>query len=259
MVRVELVPFGGECGYDLLVLDSRATVGDYLRAMELLSAEPRLARRRNPGGACYGCPRCCAERIPLTSIDALRLGERSAGGGKAAGTGPEAGRGRGGLSEGRFRPEKAGEPAAGETAGRALKAVRAYGWVGVWGRAVDITLRRGEEGECVLLDRQAGLCRRYDLRPLVCRTYLCSPVTRRARRLRETLVNLGQDELVRLLLECAGPEGFPINEADAPDLRPEDWTDKNAFSGKTDYGQVLLREVLPARLWQEVYRPSAGS
>jgi hypothetical protein len=73
---------------------------------------------------------------------------------------------------------------------------------------------------------------------------------------REVVVNRGQDELVRLLLEYAGLYGFPLNEADDVDLRLEDWQEpNNPYRGRTDYDEVLLREVLSQKLWKRVYVP----
>ena len=248
-VKVELVPFASECGYEIRVAHPQATVGDYLRALETLVGEPALTRRRNPGGTCYACPRCCAERIPITSIDLMRL----AGVQEVTGGVPDPGR----------RPRLSADgPRADDRRGATvrphplLSAVKEYGWVSVWGRVVDITLRRGEAGECVFLDLGSGLCRQYHRRPLVCRTYFCSPCGPLARKVREAVVNRGQDELVRLLLEHAGPYGFPINEADDADLRLEDWQEpNNPYRGKTDYDEVLLREVLSQKLWKRVYVP----
>ncbi|MGB9919494.1 MAG: YkgJ family cysteine cluster protein [Moorellales bacterium] len=252
-MKVELVRFGRERGYEIRITHPAATLGDYVRALEALTDEPALTRRRNPGGACYACPRCCAERIPITSIDALRLAEIPQAEAPQPGEerrSPARRRGREGGGRAR-KPERA----APDRGSRALDAVRRYGWVSVWGRVVDITLRRREAGECVLLDTGTGLCGEYERRPLVCRTFLCSPLGPVARRLREAAVNRGQDELVRLLLESAGALGFPINEANKADLRLEDWQGPNPYRGKTDYDQVPLRDLLPGSFWRRICPP----
>lgn len=274
-VRARLFPTAGGYGYDLVVTDPQATVADYLQAVAALEDREGLARQRNPGGDCYGCPRCCTGRIPLTSIDVLRLAASGPGGTiegllRANTPGPpNSGRPNGqgaacnwdtGLAE---RAELEGAGAKDDqgartkavlAASRVVEVVRRWGWVTVWGRAVDITLRCSEAGTCSLLDTTRGLCRHYDLRPLVCRTYFCCPTTRRAALARQAIVNRGQDELVRLLLQAAGIRGFPVNEATAPSLKRADWR-PNAFSGRQDYGEVLLAKVLPPRLWRALFRP----
>ncbi|MBC7347935.1 MAG: YkgJ family cysteine cluster protein [Clostridia bacterium] len=233
-VLVRRWPPGGG-GYDVVIVDAEATVADYLRALEPLAGDQGLRRARNPGGTCYACPRCCAERIPLTSIDVREL---------AAATAAGEGRGHAG------RPDALAQ--AGGEARLLLEVVRRYAWVSVMGRAVDVSLRRGEDGACLLLDAGRGLCRYYASRPLVCRTYFCCPASRRARILRERIVNQGQDELVRLLLEETGTAMFPFNEADAPRLCAGDWRE-NGFSGRRTYAEVRLREVLPRRWWRQFY------
>lgn len=267
-VELRLLNLRGSYGYDVVITDPRATVADYLQAVEGLMGADRVARLRNPGGTCYGCPRCCAERISLTSIDALRLAEAVGQGraqkrnggdkldqadafqrsGRTAVASREKGRGlKTGRREADERAPKDGLPGK-----RVLQVIRRYGWVTVWGRAVDITLRRHDDGTCVFLDTAKGLCLNYGQRPLVCRTYFCCPTTKRARLLREAIVNRGQDELVRLILQETGADKFPVNEADAPDLRPADWP-RNAFTGRRDYSEVLLKEVLSPKLWPKVF------
>jgi Fe-S-cluster containining protein len=229
-LQIALIRFGEGVGYDVRVISPRATVSDFGEVMEKVATEDRIARLRNPGkDSCLGCPRCCRERIPLTSIDALRLG----------------------TGEGRAGPRSAGvTPAARRTL---LAAVRRYGWVRVWGRAVDISLRLQEDGYCVFLDRQRARCRIYPWRPLACRTYICAPCSSRVMQVRQLVINRGQDELVRLILEEAGVSGFPVNEADDFDVRPEDWR-VNGFTGKLDYGEVRLRDLVSARMWRALRR-----
>lgn len=69
---------GGSAGYDLAVLDADATVADYLAALEAALRLLPLTRTRKPaalpaGRGCNGCTACCAERIPLTSVDYRQL------------------------------------------------------------------------------------------------------------------------------------------------------------------------------------------
>lgn len=206
--------FRGARGYDLVVRDENASVQDYLDALtEAIATLPltRLSRRRQD---CFGCDRCCAERAPLTAVDC------------------------------RFLMKATGERDPGAF-------LEKYASVSVDGPVVDIVLKPGGNGRCVFLDRQTKLCRVYDSRPLVCRTYICSPAARRALALRAAVVNKGEDELVRLWFKT----GMVIHQArnPRPDLR--DWP-PTPFAGKKSYREVLLREVLPSGLWRRIAAPS---
>ncbi|MEW6540552.1 MAG: YkgJ family cysteine cluster protein [Bacillota bacterium] len=189
---------------------------------EKLHLERPLDRGRAPGrGACTGCDRCCAERLPLTWIDCLNL--------KAA-VAPEAG-----LAD----------------------FLAAYAHVLVNGPAVDIILAAGADGSCCLLDRQNRTCRAYHARPLVCRTFICCPSTARARRLRAVLTNRGEDELVRQWLLDARRSRQPplIHEGSSPRPRLGDWP-PTPFAGCSSYREVTLKAVCPPGLWRAL---TAGS
>lgn len=216
LVRVIPLPRG----YDLRVTDPAASVQDYLEALE--GAEERLAipRQHRKEGPCRGCHWCCHERVPLTSVDVLLLQES-------------------------LRRE-----------GRDLawhQVLQRHAWVEVRGNIVDITLRRLPEGDCHLLDGEAGTCRRHPFRPLVCRTYLCCRLSPAARDLRSYIVNAGEDDLVRRWLLDARERGVEpyVHEAEDPRVDLNDWP-PNPFSGREAYAQVRLRELCPEPLWRKL-------
>lgn len=61
-IKVFLTEFDdGLFGYDLQVLDEKATVGDYLDAVENFQNQTMAE--------CYGCDGCCHERVPLMLCD----------------------------------------------------------------------------------------------------------------------------------------------------------------------------------------------
>lgn len=244
-VLLRLLKLGGKYAYDIEVCHPDAAVSDYLAALEQLDGVESLERLRNPGGSCLGCPRCCAERIPLTSIDAARLLHN----GRAVEEMLRGSRIRS-LNRGVGESEvvKSSLPAS------ARKAVAEYGWVRVWKNVVDISLRQEEDGSCIFLDRSSGTCSNYGNRPFVCRSFYCCQSSRRARLLRSAITNCGQDELVRLLIIEAGrPELILMHEADELELDRKDWP-VGAFTGRSRYEEVILKEVCSPGLWQRLYR-----
>ena len=79
-------------------------------------------------------------------------------------------------------------------------------------------------------------------------------ISPRARKLRETVINTGMDELVRLMLaEAENPEKLPCHEAFEPAVDPEDWP-QNKWTGRDNYSAIKLKDILPERLWQELIR-----
>jgi hypothetical protein len=136
---VQAVPamVNGQAGYDLRVNDQAATVQDYLEAVQRLSRSDKCYRSRRPEAAsCFGCDLCCRERVPVTLIDVLQL--------------------------------------AGGSIGRTIeRTIENLLHVFVEGRVVDITMGLDETGGCRLLDRTRDICKAYQQRPLVCRTFIC--------------------------------------------------------------------------------------
>lgn len=128
--------------------------------------------------------------------------------------------------------------------------LRKYATVIVEGPVVDIILKREGDNKCIFLDRKTKLCLVYDSRPFVCRTFICSPATYRALALREAIVNQGEDELVRLWFDA----GMIIHKALNPFPDRKDWP-PNTFTGKKDYNEIPLQEVIPAKLWRELTNP----
>ncbi|WP_066635028.1 YkgJ family cysteine cluster protein [Desulfolucanica intricata] len=218
-VKVMTKKFNGQTGYDLEITDERATVQDYLNALNEAIIRASLFRSRTKVRKCEGCDLCCAERVPLTWIDICRLREimkhRSA---------------------------------------TIQKVLDKYGYIVVDGPVVDIMLRRSQDNRCSLLDRSKGLCTIYHIRPLVCQTFICCPLSRRAERLREAVVNKGEDELVRMwLLEARAEHKKPlIHEGYRPRPELRDWP-PTPFAGCTNYNEVYLKSLCSKSLWTELY------
>lgn len=212
------VDIKGRAGLDILVLNPAASVADYITAVDAFIREAQIERPRSQGSPdCFGCYACCQERIPLTSIDYTRL-----------------------FNHLLFKSK--GQP------GHYF--LDKISHISVAGRQVDITMRLEEDGTCTFLERNKGLCSIYPIRPLVCHLYICVPLSKNAMDLKELVVNLGEDELVRLWLKEAVQVGEEpaYHEGDQPDLHIEDWVD-NPFSGTKDYRDVLLKDLCPPELW----------
>lgn len=221
MGRVEIRPFkespGGKQALEVVIRDREATVADYCKALEEYILKGEYRRSRSPKTNCEGCDICCKERIPLTSVDVMVLKKKAA---------PE-------LTLRDF--------------------LKRYAYIYLEGKAVDITLARDSRGSCLFLDPKTAKCRHYEARPLVCRTYICTPSSPDADELRDLLVNGGEDELVRLWLELEDAVLTIVHEAWEPDIDPEDWRE-SFWTGKQDYAALKLAEILPAGLWQRLTR-----
>ncbi|MCR4442741.1 MAG: YkgJ family cysteine cluster protein [Peptococcaceae bacterium] len=214
--RVEVVPYrkNGIKGLDIRVCDEGASVDDYCAALGdyILTADfDRLRARKS---SCEGCDVCCRERMPLTSVDVLTMHKKLA-------------------------------PAL-----DFAELLRRFTYIAVSGRSVDIVLARDYEGDCIFLDKKKKRCLHYQQRLLVCRTYICTACSPRAAKLREAVVNTGEDELVRLWIAAGGTEAA-IHEADAPDVQAADWPE-NAWTGKAEFSDILLVDMVTPELWTEL-------
>lgn len=230
-MRLEIVSkyFGnGDFGYDIKLNEDGACVQDYLDALNAALVDLNLSRSRQKTTVCRGCDLCCAERIPLTSIDLEILAAS-----------PHA------------------KVTLNDTGDGLPKMIKRFCHVYVNGRSVDITLRLGEDGKCVFLDRETKTCSVYDFRPFVCQTFICCSASPQALELREVLVNAGEDELVRRWLEYVKAATMELwyDEADDPDVDFSDW-DEGPFTGKKSYSQLLLKNLLPEDLWNKLRHAS---
>lgn len=214
---VEIAPYTGENldGIDVLLYNDNATIADYTKALDAYILKGKFTRLRSNTGQCEGCNICCQERIPLTSIDVRRLKREIA---------PD-------LDLPQF--------------------FQRYTYITVEGRAVDITLARDCQDKCIFLDPHTHKCLIYEARPLVCRTYICTKLSPQASEMRDYLVNSGEDELVRIWWESGQEKGLVIHEADDPAVIGQDWPE-NVWTGKTNYEELKIKEILPDNLWEKV-------
>lgn len=207
---------GKRLGLDLQINTDDATVEDYYQVLDSYIIEGQYQRERSAATTCEGCDTCCKERIPLTSIDVFTL-------------------------------QKAVAPDLGLN-----DFLQRYCYVSINGPVVDISLGHNAQDNCLFLNLTTGKCLNYLARPLVCHTYICTPLSPRARKLRETLINTGMDELVRLMvIEAGNPEKLPCHEAFEPAVDPQDWQ-PSQWTGLNNYSQLKLKDILPERLWNEL-------
>ena len=212
-IKASLAHFADAVGYDLEILSPEATAADYLAAVNQFQDEFVAP--------CKGCDSCCWERIPLTYLDVLAY-----------------------LADPRIQEAlPPGLPA--------LSAfVQQFCHVFGEGPVIDIALKQQANKACLWLDQSAQCCSRHPARTLVCQTFICLPHSEPAGKLRDLLLNIGEDELVRQYLLEAETFAIPlvIHEGKNPSPRLADYP-ATSFAGKTAYSQVLLRDVLPAELW----------
>ncbi|MGE5390001.1 MAG: YkgJ family cysteine cluster protein [Deltaproteobacteria bacterium] len=204
----------GQPGYDVKFTDSEVTVLDYLETINDFIENGELARLwPEERRHCQGCDLCCHEPLPVTSVDVLNICRATS---------------------------------------TDITTVFRYLWVEVRGNYIDITLRRGPRESCVFL-RENGTCSIYAYRPFTCQTYICCQTSAKAELLRSRIVNLGMDELIRSSILAFKAKGghLPLNESREALVSASDWPE-NCFTGKNDYGQVRLRDVLTSdfkRFW----------
>ena len=173
---------------------------------------------------CKGCDGCCQERAPLLSADVPALAEMLSG----------------------------------NSAWPAHAVVAAFGLLQVDDGVSDVMLRRDADGVCARLDRENRCCTIWPRRPFVCRSHFCLPRSDSLERLRQDIANLGLNELTRLLL-AEEAIGAPPVDGDrlAERLNGDDYP-PNAFSGKTDYRDILLKDCADSELWQELRSERKG-
>ncbi len=214
MDRVEAVPvvINGQAGYDIRVADPGATVQDYLDAVNRFIEAAQCYRARKPEADSCFACDLCCQE----RIPVTLIDALN-------------------MAEGDL----------GRFVGEMLH-------VYVEGRVVDITMGLNEAGKCLCLDSSRGLCRNYGKRPLVCQTFICCPLTRDARKLREEIVNAGEDELVRKWFKIkTWNNNLIIHEAVSPRPDPGDYP-RTPFAGAVSYRQVRLKDVCTPRLWKRI-------
>ncbi len=220
--RLKILPYNkyGALGVDLAVYSEEATVGDYCRAIEDYILCGSYERKRAQPGTCEGCDICCHERIPLTSIDVLGLKEQVA-----------------------------------SSLGLVLDLAdifQRFTYIAVSGRVVDISLSRQQDESCIFLNNETKKCLQYEKRPFVCRTYLCTNSSGRLAGLRDSIVNSGEDELVRMWLLTAKDNGYIMHEASEPAVSTADWPE-NVWTGKRSFAEVVIKEIVSPSLWADLF------
>lgn len=210
-------------GFDLMVKGDNVTVQDYLDHINKYILKGKFNRLRRDINDCEGCNGCCGERIPLTYIDVLN------------------------LSLAPYVKEIVGLENP-----KLKELVERIGQIIIEGRSVDIILDRNEKGECIFLDEDTKKCKIYQFRPLVCQTFICCQQSDRAEQLRNKIVNLGEDELVRQWLqECfQRQEPMFFHEAYEPDIRLEDWVETPFNTDK--YEKVVIKDICNLEQWQNL-------
>lgn len=163
---------------------------------------------------CQGCDGCCYERAPLTILDIEPLASL--------------------LPQSPYSAQQV------ITAFANLE-ILADG-------AIDISLKRDHQYGCYFLDSKNKICTQHQARPFVCRSHFCLAKSERAQALRSIITNKGMDALIYLLWqeEQAGADKI------LPPLDPCDYENNYLISNRS-YGQIILKELLPADFWRQIY------
>ena len=108
-----------------------------------------------------------------------------------------------------------------------------------------------EDGICDIAFRRDA----WQERAFVCRSHFCLPRSAVFSQLREEIVNMGENELTRLLLAEEANGALPLTPVSLKELvDPTDYPE-NPMSGKTSYDQIRLADVLSPALWAELTAP----
>lgn len=215
-INVFLAHFDDAIGYDLEISHDDATIQDYLDGLNNFQ-EKHVS-------SCKGCDGCCYERIPLTSIDVLRY-----------------------LAD----PDILSQ--LNKNIPPLSSFIHNYCHVLGNGPVMDISLKRNPDQSCIFLNQGEKICQNHISRSFVCQSFVCLPHSERAGRLRDILLNVGEDDLVHRYLKEAEEKGAALviheNHNAAPSLA--DYPG-NSFTGKSHYHQIPIKDLVPIDLWQEL-------
>ncbi len=167
---------------------------------------------------CYGCDGCCRERAPLIAADIPALASL--------------------LPDSEFPAHAVCENFA---------AIDIYK-----NGAIDICFQRDTSGACTLLNKKEKICTHHQQRAFVCRSHFCLPRTEAISRLREEVVNAGENELARLLLAEERSGAKALTGKNLAELIDADDYPPTAQSGKTIYDAIALKQTLSKELWQQI-------
>lgn len=116
----------------------------------------------------------------------------------------------------------------------------------------DIILRRDHNNFCKQLNQAGRFCNIWPQRPFVCRSHFCLPRSHRFEQLRSSIVNIGENELTRLLLAEEHTGATAIASTYLANILKEEDYPENGQSGRTAYTQIRLRDCVDEALWQEL-------
>ena len=197
-------------GYDLIVENEAVTLGEYVDALNDF--------QNSTMAECRGCDGCCYERIPLTIADF-----------------------------------ELARPLTAKLCGKAETDVTLVDWltavaeIHVADGAIDIVLKRNADLSCYFLNQERQECREHLYRSLVCQTHCCLPKSEIAIDIRGDIINAGEDELCRQLLQTAD---HPWQEL-LKDCHLEDYP-VSGFSEvlPKDWRQINLKKIISDENWQ---------
>ena len=218
MERIQIIPLTvtDDLGLDSLGCDIIIN-DDAATVADLLTALDEFAGQYLSD--CKGCDGCCRERAPLIAADIPALASL--------------------LPATTFPAHAVCEAFAEITISK--------------NGAADIFFRRDKNsGACCLLDTLNKCCTAHPCRAFVCRSHFCIPRSDALSRLREEIVNIGENELTRLLLAEEAKGAQPLNGKRLNDqLSAEDYP-LNPQSNKNSYADIIIKQTVSSELWQQL-------
>lgn len=197
-------------GYDIKINNENVTLGEYVKALNEFQ-EKTMAE-------CRGCDCCCYERIPLTVADFVLA-----------------------------------KPLTAKICRKAEEDVTVTDWlmsvaeINVEGGAIDVVLKRNADFSCCFLNKNLGECSEHLYRSLVCRTHCCLPKSQIAIDIRGDIINAGEDELCRRLLNTPdNPFGGLLAECNIEDYAENGFSEYNP----EDWEKIPLKSIITAENWQ---------
>ena len=116
----------------------------------------------------------------------------------------------------------------------------------------DITLKRSIDNACIFLDKAARRCGNHTKRPFVCRSHFCLPRSPRLEKLREELINAGENDLTSLILAEEAFFATGIESKLSSLINPDDY-EQGPRLGCRDYSEIIIKDIISQKLWQQLF------
>jgi len=217
MSNIQIIPLETQDDFGLPALGCDVcNAEDTATIADLLEALDAFAAEKLAD--CRGCDGCCKERAPLIAADIPALAQL--------------------LPKSQFP---------------AHEVIRAFGQLTIDRKGItDICFDRSADGCCCMLDRKGKFCTHHAQRAFVCRSHFCIPRSEALEQLRQEIVNEGENELTRMLLEEEKAGAAPITKKPLHKLVNAEDYENNTHKDKHSYDKLVLKDIISDDLWQSI-------